>query len=185
MGSKLAGYLDRKLRFLTVIPYMVRKKVKSEFGSVLHGAKEGGASSGHHKSKRLKYKNVINILLCLFVRVVYLIEAILLIYFLVRLKNSWLFLILLIPLGLITCDGAYLAAFKFGIEYSWFSLSTYLYTVVMLMGILFISSVKIQAYEFDHVDCAQLRSLNDSESANAVNIDVLSRVNLFQFLFCF
>lgn len=86
----------------------------------IEGEKSNNNDETSEKEKSgFTLKNVCNIALSLFYRLVYLVEAILAMYFLIKIKGSLLFLLLILPMLLILVDGFYVAAFRRGIEHPW------------------------------------------------------------------
>ena len=84
-------------------------------------------NNAEHKKQRRHFtlKSCIDIGFSVFFRLIYLVEASLVINFLFKVKSSWLFLLLILPLVLIIVDGFYVAVFRHGIEHPWYNCTAF------------------------------------------------------------
>jgi hypothetical protein len=88
------------------------------------------------------FKKLFNIILCNKVRIVYIIQSAFFVYFLIGITGDFSFFYLLIPALFIFFDSFYVSIFRLGKEPTWFSISTFCYSIVMLTSIWKIVNVK-------------------------------------------
>jgi hypothetical protein len=77
---------------------------------------------------------------------VFILEGMLVVYYLVSLTGSYYFLGFVALLLVIVLDGVYVSAFRHGKEHTWFSMSTLMYTIT-------ISKLNFIKYGMDGHDC--------------------------------
>lgn len=82
-----------------------------------------------------KLRLVIDLFLCNFIRLCFIIESAFCIFYLINLTTSLVYLVTLVPVLVIIADDIFVSLRRRGKEYSWFSITNFSYTCIKLITI--------------------------------------------------
>ena len=87
----------------------------------------------HENQQIKKSQKIFDILVCLSIRLIFLIQVSFSIYFLVHFYNQYAYLNLIIFVILILIESYYVIKYRNGKEYTWYSISSIFYTIVIVL----------------------------------------------------
>ena len=87
----------------------------------------------HQNQQVKKSQKIIDILICLLIRLIFLIQVSFSIYFLVHFYNQYAYLNLTIFVILILIESYYVIKYRNGKEHTWYSISSIFYTIVIVL----------------------------------------------------
>jgi magnesium-transporting ATPase (P-type) len=87
----------------------------------------------HENQQVKKSQKIFDILVCLSIRLIFLIQVSFSIYFLVHFYNQYAYLNLITFVILILIESYYVIKYRNGKEYTWYSISSIFYTIVIVL----------------------------------------------------